>query len=79
MYYVYILKSLNYRKSYVGSSNDVERRLQEHNTGKSLYTRRHKPWIILKTEEFNNYKEARKKELFYKSGIGREELRKLFT
>ena len=78
MLYVYILKSKNFKKSYVGSSDNPERRLLEHNSGKNTYTRRYKPWEILKTESFETYIEARRKENFYKTGIGREELKKLF-
>ncbi|OGH18018.1 MAG: hypothetical protein A2868_02145 [Candidatus Levybacteria bacterium RIFCSPHIGHO2_01_FULL_40_15b] len=78
MWYVYILKSKNFKKSYVGSSDNPERRLLEHNSGKNTYTRRYKPWEILKTESFETYIEARRKENFYKTGIGREELKKLF-
>ena len=78
MWYVYILKSRVYKKSYVGSTNDPQRRLTEHNSGKSVYTKRHKPWDILKIENFDTYKEARTRESFLKTGKGREELRKIF-
>ena len=78
MWCVYILKSKNYKKSYVGSSDNPLRRLAEHNSGKSAYTKRFMPWEILKTEEFMTYTEARKRENFYKTGVGRQELKKLF-
>lgn len=75
---MYILKSEKYKKSYVGCTDNIERRLAEHNKGKGFYTRKFKPWVLLKTEEFTNYKKARQKEKFYKSGVGRQELKKLF-
>jgi putative endonuclease len=78
MWYVYILKSTRYIKSYVGCTDNIERRLLEHNLGKSYYTSRYKPWEILKFELFKTYLEARKRERFYKTGKGREELKKLF-
>jgi len=78
MWFVYILKSVNYRKSYVGCTDNIQRRLTEHNSGKSYYTKRFKPWKILKIEEFTAYKDARQKERFYKSGVGRQALKKLF-
>jgi hypothetical protein len=36
------------------------------------------PWKLIKLEELETYKEARRKEKFYKSGLGRQELKKLF-
>ena len=78
MWYVYLLKSVSFRKSYVGCTDNVKRRLDEHNSGKSLFTKRFKPWQVLKVEEFRTYKDARKRERFYKSGIGRQEMKKLF-
>ena len=78
MWYVYLLKSVNYKKSYVGCTDNIERRLAEHNNGKAFYTRRFKPWILLKFWEFNDYGDARRKERYFKSGVGREELRKYF-
>lgn len=77
-WYVYILKSKFFRKSYVGCSDNVDRRLEEHNSGKSVYTKRYKPWEVLKVDEFQTYKEARNRERFYKSGIGREKLKEYF-
>ena len=78
MWYVYVLKSKIYKKSYVGCSDNPERRLVEHNSGKSAYANRFKPWEVIKIEEFKTYNEARKRENFYKTGVGRQELKKLF-
>ncbi len=62
----------------MGCTGNVERRLSEHNAGKSAYTKLFMPWKILTIEEFGTYKEARKRERFYKSGVGRQEMKKLF-
>lgn len=78
MYTVYVLKSSVAEKTYVGFTNDLERRLAQHNSGKSAYTRRYKPWEILKIELFETYIDARRRENFYKTGAGRKELKKLF-
>ncbi len=78
MWYVYILKSQKYLKSYVGSTNDIKRRLKEHNNGRSEYSRRYKPWYILKLEQFNTAQEARIRERSLKSGVGREEMKAFF-
>jgi len=76
--FVYVLKSLIAPKSYVGMTDDLSRRLKEHNSGKHSYTKRHAPWEIIYKEEFNNYSDARKREKYLKSASGRKFLKKLF-
>jgi len=78
MYYVYILSRINYRKSYVGCTDNIDRRLKEHNTGKMFFTKRYLPWGIIYFEEFQTLPEARKRESYYKTGAGRRELKRLF-
>ncbi|TAL78417.1 MAG: hypothetical protein EPN88_02165 [Bacteroidetes bacterium] len=43
-FYVYILKSESTENSYVGHTKDLQRRLEEHNNGKSLSTRKKRLW-----------------------------------
>ena len=52
-------------------SNDPERRLTEHNSGKNRSTKAYKPWKIVYTESFMTLTEARKREVFLKTGHGR--------
>ena len=75
MYKVYILKSELFSKSYVGLTNDLERRIKEHNLGKHFYTKRYKPWKIVYHENFNSLVEARKREKYLKSASGRKYLK----
>ncbi|MGE5796309.1 MAG: GIY-YIG nuclease family protein [Ignavibacteria bacterium] len=42
-YFVYILKSKIQEITYVGYSDNIPRRLIEHNSGKSIFTRKYKP------------------------------------
>ena len=70
-YYVYILWSKTLRKRYIGSTEDVEKRLTQHNAGMGVFTRRGLPWILLYTEEFPTRGDAAKRERFLKSGKGR--------
>jgi len=77
--YVYVLKSKVAKKSYVGMTSNIERRLEEHNSGKNFYTKRYLPWEILHMEEFVNLEEARKREKYLKSTSGRRFLKKLFN
>lgn len=78
MYYVYILKSKNFKKSYAGFTDNIERRLKEHNSGKNFYTKRYKPWVIISLEKFSNKLEAINKEKFYKTRTGRRKLKEIF-
>ena len=66
MFYLYILKSKKYLYSYVGVTNDLNRRLFEHNSGRNKTTRFYKPFILVQQEKFNTLSGARKKEWFYK-------------
>ena len=58
-------------------TNDLERRLSEHNSGKSIYTSKFKPWKIIYTEEHETIEEARNKEKYYKTTAGRIQLKKI--
>ena len=78
MWFVYILKSEQYKKSYVGSTNDVMRRLYEHNIERSAYTSRYKPWTLIKSEAYSTLIESRCREAFLKTRIGRQELKLIF-
>jgi putative endonuclease len=60
MFTVYVLKSKVAKKSYVGYTTDINRRIKEHNSGKGSYTKKYMPWIIVYTEEFHKENEAKK-------------------
>lgn len=55
----------------MGSANDVENRIHEHNLGKCRYTSGRKPWRLIYKEQFPARGEAMKREKFLKSGQGR--------
>ncbi|MBI4036035.1 GIY-YIG nuclease family protein [Candidatus Daviesbacteria bacterium] len=77
MYYVYILVSMSNNQIYIGSTNDLERRLLEHNNGEVFSTKRYKPWTLHYYEAFNmeNLARLREKRLKY-SGNSIRELKK---
>lgn len=53
MYYTYILKSSSTGKIYIGHTDDLKKRLKEHNTDeKSFYTNKKGPWKIAWSKEF---------------------------
>jgi putative endonuclease len=75
MYYIYLLKSLISEKTYVGMTNEISRRIKEHNSGKSKFTNRYMPWKLIYSEEMNTREEARKREKYFKSAAGRKFLK----
>ena len=77
MFYVYAIKSLLKNYIYVGMTEDLERRLKEHNAGKTRSTKAYRPFKIIFSEIQPDSVEARKREKFLKSGIGKEFLKKL--
>jgi len=74
MWYVYVLRSQKNGRLYTGSTNDLTRRMAEHNRGHSVYTKNAGPFELIHTEEFEGRLTARRRELFLKSGTGRREL-----
>lgn len=77
MFTVYILQSISYHKFYTGFTEDIERRLSEHNAGKSKFTSAFRPWRVGYTEKVKTRDEARKLEKYYKSAAGKRRLRHL--
>ncbi|MDO8510257.1 MAG: GIY-YIG nuclease family protein [bacterium] len=75
--FIYILKSINHPRTYVGSTANIQQRITEHNSGKSTYTKRYLPWMLVYTEEFGNIEDARKRERYLKSAAGRRFIKKL--
>ena len=78
MYFIYILRSVDYGTRYIGSTESVEKRLKEHNAGKVRYTKGRKPWKLIYQEAFMSRGEARKREIFLKTGQGRQYLDNVF-
>ena len=73
----YVLRSKKTGFLYKGITNNIGRRLEEHNDNKNKGTRGNGPWELIYFEEFPTRAEARKRETYFKSGAGREYLRKL--
>jgi len=73
MFYVYTLYSPKFNKIYIGQTDNLQRRLSEHNNGSlSLYTKRYIPWQIIYFESFPIRKQALERERQLKSQKGRE-------
>ena len=76
-FFVYAIKSKKDGRIYVGFSENVDRRLKEHNSGKTKSTKGYLPWKLFFTKECETRIEARKLEKYYKSGIGKEKLKRM--
>lgn len=62
MHYVYLLMSMKYNETYIGSTNDLRRRFKEHNTSKEISTKCYLPWVLVYYEVYNMEKLARLRE-----------------
>ena len=72
LYLVYVIKSIPTSKLYIGYTDNIGKRLAEHNRGKVKSTKSYLPYRLVYKEEYSNKTEARKRELFLKTGKGRE-------
>jgi len=78
VYYVYILQSLKTKKLYIGHTDNIARRLDEHNTGRGgKYTRQNGPWKLVYSENQPDRSSAISRELYLKSTTGSQEKKKL--
>ncbi|OGG55228.1 hypothetical protein A3D62_01415 [Candidatus Kaiserbacteria bacterium RIFCSPHIGHO2_02_FULL_49_11] len=68
MYFTYILECAD-KSLYIGCTNDLEKRLKQHNGSKSgaHYTKIRRPVILKYSESFLTLKEARSRESEIKS------------
>ena len=66
MWCVYIIKSSNKKWYYIGSTNRLQKRIKEHNSGKVQSTKNYLPFELVFTKEFNAEKDARSYERLLK-------------
>ena len=77
MYKVYVLYSVNFQRTYTGFTSDLDRRLKEHNLKQNKSTKAYTPWVLIYKVNLETRIEARKKEKYLKSGVGREFIKTL--
>jgi putative endonuclease len=77
MYYVYILQSLKDKSLYIGYTDNLKRRFEEHNSGKSFATKPFRPYKLIFYEAFLNRIDAKNREKYLKSGWGWRTIKKL--
>jgi len=74
VYTVYVLRSLSTGKLYTGQTENLQRRIKEHQTGTGpvKYTKGRGPWELVYTEEFPDRGQAMAREKYLKTGAGRD-------
>ncbi len=77
MFYVYAIKSEIDGRIYVGMCGDTDNRLKEHNAGKTKSTKGFRPWELIYKEQVLTRIDAREREKYLKSGVGKEFLKSL--
>ena len=79
MFYIYILQSLqDENRFYVGFTEDLKRRLKEHNSGYSIHTNKFMPWKIKSYFAFDDKNITEKFERYLKTQSGRNFQKKHF-
>ena len=74
-FYVYILFSLKDKKFYTGFTNNLKKRLTEHANGQVVATKNRRPLKLIHYEYFTEEADAKAREVFLKSGFGRNQLK----
>lgn len=77
MFSVYILYSFSHNKTYVGYTNNLQRRIFEHNHAEKGFTQKCRPWVLAYAETFDDKTKARRREEYFKTGVGRVEIKKI--
>ena len=65
-YFTYILHSDKTNRFYIGSTHDIGKRLERHNSGVTPSTKSGRPWTVVYWEEYESKTEAIKREYYLK-------------
>jgi len=75
---VHVLYSKRDKKTYVGFTSDLISRFKSHNELSTKgYTVKYRPWEVLYLEFFDDKRDAVLREKFFKTGVGREFIKRL--
>ena len=75
MFYTYIIKSQKDDRWYTGSTNDLRKRLKQHDENRSTYTKGRGPWDLIYYEACLSEDDARSREKYLKTGMGKRYLK----
>jgi putative endonuclease len=72
---VYVLVSRCDNQFYIGTSSNLAARLYAHECGETKSTRRRRPFTLLFTEHFLSKTDALRREMYFKTTVGKRALR----
>ena len=75
MYYTYVIQSKKSQYRYTGSTNDLQKRFNQHNKGLSTWTKERGPWKLVYYEACINEEDAKAREKYLKTGMGKRYLK----
>lgn len=75
MIYVYILRSQADTKLYIGYTTDLRKRFREHQKGNVPSTKPRRPFELIFYEAYNNRKDAKRREKYFKTHKGKSTLK----
>ena len=77
MYYIYAIRSVNRNYLYVGITDNLERRFNQHQAGYNRTTKPYRPFVLIYSEIVPDRIQARIREKHFKSSAGRVELKQM--
>ena len=77
MYFTYVLHSEDHNRIYIGQTDNLEARINRHNSGFVKSTKSDLPWKVIYFEKFEKRTEALKREKELKSHRGRDFIRQI--
>lgn len=75
MFYTYVLRSKKDNKLYIGQSDNLKRRIIDHNSGQVLSTKYRRPLELIYYESCLSKEKSVKREQYFKTGFGRRFLK----
>jgi len=76
-HYTYVLRSLKDRLFYIGFSDDLRKRVKDHNAGKNVSTKNRRPLELIFYEAFSSKVDALRRETYFKTTKGKVTLRQM--
>jgi len=77
MYYVYVLLSLRDNKFYIGFSENIKKRLADHNAGRNTSTKPRRPFKLIYYEAHFSREDAFRREAYFKTTKGKSTLKQM--
>ena len=74
-YCVYVLYSLKDNKQYIGYTTNLEKRIRDHNAGRTTSTAPRRPLELIFCEYYNNRQDAMRREKYFKTTAGKKALK----